>query len=220
MLKSYLKTLREDVSCVLERDPASSSSIEVFFLYPGVRAVRNHWLAHWFYDHNRFFLARLISNTSYRHTGIDIHPGAKLGERVFIDHGVGVVIGETAEVGSDVTIYQGATLGGTGKDIGKRHPTVGNGVMIGAGAKVLGPMKIGDNTKIAAGSVVLTELPANCTAVGVPARIVRRDGVKTDNFDHTQLSDPLQREFERLEREIYDLKEEVRRLKGESHENL
>jgi serine O-acetyltransferase len=119
-----------------------------------------------------------------------------------------------------VTIYQGATLGGTGKDVGKRHPTVGNNVMIGAGAKVLGPMTIGENTKIAAGSVVLSELPANCTAVGVPARIVRRDGVKLDNFDHTHLSDPLQREFERLESEIYELREELRRLKGEQHESL
>lgn len=220
MLKNYIRNLCEDVACVRERDPASSSSMEVFFLYPGVRAVRNHRVAHWFYEHKQYFMARLISNTSYRHTGIDIHPGAKLGDRVFIDHGVGVVIGETAEVGDDVTIYQGATLGGTGKDVGKRHPTVGKGVMVGAGAKVLGPMKIGDNTKIAAGSVVLTELPPNCTAVGVPARIVKRDGVRMDNFDHTHLSDPLQREFERLEREIYELKEEVRRLKGEQHEGL
>ncbi|MBR5410288.1 MAG: serine O-acetyltransferase [Clostridia bacterium] len=220
MLKNYIRTLCDDVACVRERDPASSSALEVFLLYPGVRAVRNHRLAHWFYENRQYFLARLISNASYRHTGIDIHPGAKLGERVFIDHGNGVVIGETAEVGDDVTIYQGATLGGTGKDVGKRHPTVGNNVMIGAGAKVLGPMNIGENTKIAAGSVVLSELPANCTAVGVPARIVRRDGVRLDNFDHTHLSDPLQREFERLEREIYELKEELRRLKGEQHESL
>lgn len=219
-MASYIERIKEDIACIKERDPAATSSMEIFFLYPGIRAVRNHRIAHWFYKHEHYFAARLISYLSSQKTNIDIHPGATLGRRVFIDHGVGVVIGETAEVGDDVTIYQGATLGGTGKDVGKRHPTLGNGVMVGAGAKVLGPFKVGDNTKIAAGSVVLSELPENCTAVGVPARIVKRDGIRVDNFDHIHCADPLQREFERLEREIYELKEEVRRLKGEQNENI
>ena len=213
---NYFKTLLEDVNAVRERDPAATSAVEVFFLYPGVRAVRNHRLAHWFYGHGQYFLARAVAFKSYQKTNIDIHPGATIGRRVFIDHGSGVVIGETAEVGNDVTLYQGCTLGGTGKDVGKRHPTLENGVMVGAGAKVLGPMRIGENTKIAAGSVVLTELPANCTAVGVPARVVRRDGQRVDNFDHNAIADPVQKELERLQSEIWALREEIRQLKGEN----
>ena len=217
-MTQYLKTLLEDVNAVRERDPAATSVLEVFFLYPGLRAVRNHRLAHFFYSHGQYLLARAVAFKSYQKTNIDIHPGAEIGHRVFIDHGAGVVIGETAQIGDDVTLYQGCTLGGTGKDVGKRHPTLERGVMVGAGAKVLGPLKIGENTKIAAGSVVLTELPPNCTAVGVPARIVRQDGMRVDPFDHNRISDPVQRELERLQTQIWELQEELRRLKGEKNE--
>ena len=172
--------LREDIACVKERDPAARTSLEVFLLYPGLKAVRAYRKAHWFYNRRMFFIARWLSQRAVRKTGIEIHPAAKIGRRLFIDHGCGVVIGETTEIGDDVTLYQGVTLGGTGKDTGKRHPTIGNGVMIGAGAKVLGPIKIGDNSNIAAGAVVLKEIPPNSTAVGVPARIVKRDGVRVD----------------------------------------
>ena len=163
--------LKEDIASVRDRDPAVGSVAEVLFLYPGVKAIRAHRRAHKCYEHGFIFLARMISQRAARKTGIEIHPGATIGRRSFIYHGTGVVIGETSEIGDDVTIYQGVTLGGTGKDVGKRHPTVGNNVMIGAGAKVLGPLHIGDNSKIAAGSVVLNDIPANCTAVGTPARV-------------------------------------------------
>ncbi|MEG1551465.1 MAG: serine O-acetyltransferase, partial [Oscillospiraceae bacterium] len=154
--------LRQDIACVKERDPAARSAIEILLLYPGLRAIRMHRRAQWFYNKKMFFLARYISQRAVRKTGVEIHPAARIGDRFFIDHGTGVVIGETAEIGNDVTIYQGVTLGGTGKDTGKRHPTIGNNVMIGAGAKILGPFKIGDNSNIAAGAVVLEEIPPNC----------------------------------------------------------
>ena len=166
------KRLIEDIQTVKERDPAASSILEIMFLYPGLKAIRRHRIAHWFYNHKMKFFARLISQDTVKKTNIEIHPGAKIGRRFFIDHGTGVVIGETAEIGDDVTIYQGVTLGGTGKDTGKRHPTIGNGVMIGSGAKILGPFKIGDNSNIASGAVVLDEIPENSTAVGVPARVI------------------------------------------------
>lgn len=205
MAFQYLKQLREDVTCIRERDPAATSLAEILLLYPGLKAVRSHRKAHWLYEHNCHFLARCISQRSARRTNIEIHPGAKIGRRFFIDHGTGVVIGETAEIGDDVTIYQGVTLGGTGKDVGKRHPTVGNGVMIGAGAKVLGPFKVGDNTNIAAGSVVLNAIPENCTAVGTPARVVRRNGKRVDDLDQVHIPDPIQQEFDRLNARIADL---------------
>ena len=201
----YLKRLREDVQCVRERDPAASSSLEVLLLYPGLKAVRSHRKAHWLYTHHMPFLARWISQRSARLTNIEIHPGAEIGRRFFIDHGTGVVIGETAQIGDDVTIYQGVTLGGTGKDVGKRHPTVGSGVMIGAGAKVLGPFTIGDNTKIAAGSVVLHEIPANSTAVGAPAKVVRYNGQRVNDLDQVDIPDPVQNELDRLTRRIEQL---------------
>ena len=188
----YFKQLREDVGCIRDRDPAASSVAEILLLYPGLKAVRAHRRAHWFYERNMHLIARFISQHSARRTNIEIHPGAKIGRRFFIDHGTGVVIGETAEIGDDVTIYQGVTLGGTGKDVGKRHPTVGNHVMIGAGAKVLGPFKIGDNTNIAAGSVVLNAIPANSTAVGSPARVVKHNGRRVNDLDQIIIPEPVQ----------------------------
>ena len=168
--------LREDVNAVRDRDPAARSFLEVLLLYPGVKAIRMLRRAHFYYEHGWLFLARYVSQRAARKSGIEIHPGAKIGRRLVIDHGTGIVIGETTEIGDDVLIYQGVTLGGTGKDTGKRHPTIGNNVMISAGAKVLGPFKIGDNSRVAAGAVVLEEVPPNCTVVGVPARVVRQDG--------------------------------------------
>lgn len=201
--------LREDIACVKDRDPAARSSVEIWLLYPGLRAVRSHRKANWCYRHNLPFLARWISQHTAKKTGIEIHPGATIGKRFFIDHGTGVVIGETAEIGDDVTIYQGVTLGGTGKDTGKRHPTIGNRVMIGSGAKVLGPFKVGDNTNIAAGAVVLEEIPPNSTAVGVPARVVKRDGVRVDELDQVHVPDPVRQEIERLEERIKELEEKL-----------
>ena len=162
--------LREDINSYKANDPAATSTLQILFLYPGFKAIRMHRKANFFYRHKFLFLARWISQRAAKKTNIEIHPAAKIGRRVVIDHGTGVVIGETAVVGDDVVIYQGVTLGGTGKDKGKRHPTIGNNVMIGAGAKVLGPFKVGDNSKIAAGAVVLSEIPENSTAVGIPAR--------------------------------------------------
>lgn len=211
----YLRQLKEDIDCVKERDPAATSTAEILLLYPGLKAVRAHRYAHWFYEHDMHFVARFISQSSAKKTNIEIHPGAKIGKRFFIDHGTGVVIGETAEIGDDVTLYQGVTLGGTGKDVGKRHPTVGSGVMIGAGAKVLGPFSIGDNSNIAAGSVVLHEIPENCTAVGTPARVVKRDGVRVDNLDQVHIPDPVAQEFERLNKRISELEAELKAIKGE-----
>ncbi len=212
---SYFSLMLEDIRCVRERDPAATSALEVMLLYPGLKAVRAHRRAHWFYTHKMPFIARFISQRSARKTNIEIHPGAKIGRRFFIDHGTGVVIGETAEIGDDVTIYQGVTLGGTGKDVGKRHPTVGSGVMIGAGSKVLGPFKIGDNSSIAAGSVVLHEIPENCTAVGAPARVVRRNGKRVDNLDQIHIPDPVAQEFDKLYKRIEQLEKELSELKGE-----
>lgn len=166
------KALKYDIKKVIENDPAARNSLEVFLLYPCVHALIWHRTAHYFYKHKMFFIARLISQTSRFFTGIEIHPGAKIGKGLFIDHGMGVVIGETAEIGDNVVMYHGSTLGGTGKDKGKRHPTIGNNVMIGSGAKVLGPINVGDGCKIGANAVVLKDLPANVTAVGVPARVV------------------------------------------------
>ena len=209
--------LREDIACVRERDPAARSALEVLLLYPGLKAIRMHRRANWCYRHRLFFLARWISQRAAHKTGIEIHPAAKIGHRFFIDHGTGVVIGETAEIGDDVTLYQGVTLGGTGKDTGKRHPTIGNKVMIGAGAKVLGPFKVGENSNIAAGAVVLEEIPPTSTAVGVPARVVKRNGVRIDDLDQGHGPDPVAQELccmllriEQLERENAELEKECR----------
>ena len=198
------KRIIEDVNAVRDRDPAARSFWEVFFLYPGVKAVRMHRRAHFYYKHNMMFLARLVSQRAARKTGIEIHPGATIGRRLVIDHGTGVVIGETTEIGDDVLIYQGVTLGGTGKDTGKRHPTIGNNVMISAGAKVLGPFKIGDNSRVAAGAVVLEEVPPNSTVVGVPARVVRQDG-KRVALDQIHIPDPVKQKMDLLEARIEEL---------------
>lgn len=186
--------LKEIVEAYKARDPAARSALEILLLYPGVRAVRSHRKAHWCYEHGLKFLARLISQRSRHRTGIEIHPGAKIGKRLVIDHGMGIVIGETAEVGDDCLIYHGVTLGGTGKDQGKRHPTIGNNVLISTGAKVLGPFKVGDNARIAANAVVLSEVPEDATAVGIPAQVVRIAGKTThfaDDVDQINVKDPV-----------------------------
>lgn len=201
--------LKEDIKCVRERDPACHSAIEVMLLYPGFRAVRNHRKAHWFFNHKMFFIARAISQHTSRRTGIEIHPGATIGRRFFIDHGTGIVIGETTVIGDDVTLYQGVTLGGTGKDTGKRHPTIGNHVLIGAGAKVLGPLTVGDNTNIASGAVVLDNIPENSTAVGVPARVVRQNGKRVDDLDQIHIPDPISQEICKLQHQIDILKKQL-----------
>lgn len=187
--------LKAEIDTIIERDPAAKSRLEVFFLYPSFKAVRAYRKAHKHYVKGHFFRARAISQRALRRTGIEIHPGAVIGKNFFIDHGSGVVIGETTEIGDNCTVYQGVTLGGTGKENGKRHPTLGNNVMVGAGARVLGPFKVGDNSKIAANAVVLSEVPPNCTAVGVPARIVRRDGVRVNDMDQIHIPDPVSQEL-------------------------
>ena len=193
--------LSETLAAYQARDPAARSKLEVFLLYPGVHATVYHRAAHFCYCHNMKFLARTISQWSRFWTGIEIHPGAKIGRRLVIDHGMGIVIGETAEVGDDCLIYHGVTLGGTGKDQGKRHPTIGNNVLLSTGSKVLGPFKVGDGARIAANAVVLKEIPENATAVGVPARVVRIAGEKTDfvgDVDQVSVTDPVQKELEAL----------------------
>lgn len=203
--------IKEDVRAAMERDPAATSAFEVFFLYPGVKAIRAYRRAHKQYLLGHTFRARMISQKAARKTGIEIHPGAKIGKRLVIDHGHGVVIGETAEIGDDVLIYQGVTLGGTGKDTGKRHPTVGNNVMISAGAKVLGPLKIGDNSRIAAGAVVLDDVPANSTVVGVPAHVVKQDGKRVcGSLDQIHITDPVAQELKKLEERIKALEGEAK----------
>ena len=209
-----MSLLAQDIRAVKERDPAARSSLEVLLLYSGLHAIIWHRLAHRLYKARLFFLARLISQISRFFTGIEIHPGAKIGRGVFIDHGSGVVIGETAEVGDGCTIYQGVTLGGTGKDKGKRHPTLGKNVLVGSGARILGPFTVGDNAKIAANAVVLSEVPANSTAVGVPARVVRLNGVRVEQLDQVHIPDPVSQELCRLEHQI-DL---LRRRLGELEE--
>lgn len=204
--------MKEDINTVLTRDPAATSAAEVFLLYPGYKAIRNHRKANWFYKHKKYFIARMISQHSVRKTGIEIHPGAEIGRRFFIDHGTGIVIGETTIIGDDVTIYQGVTLGGTGKDVGKRHPTIGNNVLIGAGSKILGPVTVGDNTNIAAGAVVLDKIPANSTAVGVPARVVRRNGKRVEDLDQIHIPDPVAQEICKLQSEIDKLNKKLEEL--------
>lgn len=204
--------MKEDIATIREKDPAARSSAEVMFLYNGFKAVRAYRRAHWFFQHDMKFLARWISQRCVRKTNIEIHPGATIGRRLFIDHGTGVVIGETTIVGDDCTIYQGATLGGTGKDKGKRHPTLGNNVMVGAGAKVLGPIEIGNDVRIAAGAVVLSSIPDGCTAVGVPARVVRRNGAKIKDLDQVHIPDPVAQEICRLEYKIDQLEEALKAL--------
>ncbi|MFC4075439.1 serine O-acetyltransferase [Salinithrix halophila] len=209
--------LKSDIDAVFDRDPAARSVFEVMITYSGIHAIWAHRLAHWFYKRNRFLIARVISQMSRFFTGIEIHPGARIGKGFFIDHGMGVVIGETCEIGDYVTLYQGVTLGGTGKEKGKRHPTVEDGVLIASGAKVLGSMRIGRCSKIGAGSVVLREIPPNSTVVGVPGRVVIRDGVRVDksDLDQVNLPDPVAETCRDLQREIDSLRMELGRLKDE-----
>jgi len=214
-----LKRIRKEIQAVFDRDPAAKSILEVLLCYPGLHAILMHRVAHFFYRHKMFLIARLISQFSRFITQIEIHPGAKIGEGLFIDHGAGVVIGETAEIGDNVTIYQGVTLGGTGKEKGKRHPTIGNNVVISTGARILGSFTVGDNSKIGAGSVVLKAVPPNSTVVGVPGKVVTRDGVRVDKAEqplidlrHDELPDPvaemmldMQRQIEALEKRVKEL---------------
>ena len=193
------RSLMDTLEAYQRRDPAAHSKLEIFVLYPGGPALLYHRLAHWLYCHTLKFLARAVSQWSRFWTGIEIHPGAKIGRRLVMDHGMGIVIGETAEVGDDCLLYHGVTLGGTGKDQGKRHPTIGNNVLVSCGAKVLGPIKVGDNSRIAANAVVLSEVPEDATAVGIPAQIVRIAGRTTryaDEVDQTSVENPT---LERLE---------------------
>ena len=213
------KEFQEAVQAVRERDPAARSTTEILLLYSGVHAIVAHRLAHNLQKNKHYFAARAVSQASRHLTGIEIHPGATIGKNFFIDHGAGVVIGETTEIGDNCTLYQGVTLGGTGKDVGKRHPTLGNNVMVGAGAKVLGPLKVGNNSKIAANAVVLHEVPENSTAVGIPAKVVRRDGVKIANeqLDHIHIPDPVAQEFAKMEHTIEELRAEIEILKAKQN---
>ena len=205
--------LLETLNAYQKRDPAARSKLEIFLLYAGVHATLYHRLAHWLYRHKLRFLARCVSQWSRFWTGIEIHPGATIGRRLVIDHGTGIVIGETAQLGDDVLLYQGVTLGGTGKDTGKRHPTLGNNVLVGAGAKVLGPITIHDNARSAAGAVVLQEVPEGATAVGVPAQIVRVNGERVrhyvDEVDQTSVENPPLKRLEELTRRVNELEKRL-----------
>jgi serine O-acetyltransferase len=199
---AFFRIVGEDIKAVLEKDPAARTSLEVLLCYPGIWARIYHIPAHFLYRHGFKLLARLISQTARFLTGIEIHPGATIGHRFFIDHGMAVVIGETTEIGDDVTLYQGVTLGGTGKDTGKRHPTIGDRVVISSGAKVLGPFKVGNDVKIGAGSVVLKEVPDGCTVVGIPGTIVKRAGTRAEELNQVDMPDPVAVELECLRRRI------------------
>ena len=215
-----MSRLGEMLGAYQKRDPAARSKLEIFLLYPGVNATIHYRVAHWFYKHNFKFIARAISQWARFLTGIEIHPGATIGRRFVIDHGMGIVIGETAEIGDDCLIYHGVTLGGTGKEKGKRHPTLGNNVMVSAGAKVLGPFKVGDNSRIASGSVVLSEVPPNSTVVGVPAQVVKINGQPVqhqggyvDEVDQVHITDPVEDEIEILNRRIRELETDLARCR-------
>lgn len=216
MFKEY----RESIQSFIDHDPAAHGPLEIVLLYPGFKALRSHKRAKWFLTHNMPFIARAISQHSAHRTGIEIHPGATIGRRVVIDHGHGIVIGETAEIGDDVMIYQGVTLGGTGKDVGKRHPTIENGVMIGAGAKVLGPIVIGKNSKVAAGAVVVRDVEPNCTVVGIPGEVVKIDGERVDDLDQIHIPDPLMSAIRENQQKIEQLEKDIKKLEEMRNENL
>ena len=209
--------LWEDAKNIRDKDPAARNVAEVIILYPGFHVLVTHKIAHFLYRHRCFFLARLVSQLARHLTGIEIHPGAKIGRKLFIDHGMGIVFGETTEIGDNCTIYHGVTLGGTGKDTGKRHPTLGRNVMVGCGAKVLGPVRVGDNCKIAANAVLLHSIDADSTAVGVPARVVRVSNVRLENerLDHVHIPDPIQQELNRAHRQIAALEKRLTVLEAE-----
>ena len=221
MLKSYLENIKSEIDAVMERDPAARSRLEVALLYSGFKAVRSYRRANWFYRHNMKFIARAISQRARHKTGVEIHPGATIGKGLFIDHGMGVLIGETTVIGDNCTIYQNVTLGGTGKHTGKRHPTLGDNVMVGSGAKVLGPFTVGSGARVAAGAVVLDAVPENATAVGVPARVVRINGEKVpakpprhpcDDMDQIHVADPVSMELCRLRGEMERLEKRLQEL--------
>ncbi|MDN4606553.1 serine O-acetyltransferase EpsC [Sporosarcina highlanderae] len=213
------RRMREDIQCIFEQDPAARSTLEVVLTYSGLHAVWAHRVAHAFYKKNMLFLARVISQISRFFTGIEIHPGATIGRRLFIDHGMGIVIGETCEIGDDVTLYQGVTLGGTGKEKGKRHPTLENNVLVASGAKVLGSITIGENSKVGAGSVVLKDVPPDSTVVGIPGTVVISNGVRVkDKHDHQNLPDPVSDICNRLENEIAELKNRLKKLEKKEGE--
>ena len=214
-LDAMLNEIRDDVAAFRQRDPAAKSDIEIILLYSGFHAILAYRVAHKLYISGHTFSARAVSQIAKFFTGIEIHPGATIGRRLVIDHGMGVVIGETTEIGDDCTIYQGVTLGGTGKDLGKRHPTLGNGVLVGAGAKVLGPILIEDNSKVAANAVVLKHIASNSTAVGIPARVVRHEGRRVDDLDQVHIPDPVAQEIGRLEDKLAALTREIEQLKAE-----
>ena len=203
--------VKDSVAAVKDRDPAARSTAEILLLYSGVHAVLSHRLAHKLQNEKHYFSARLVSQLSRQMTGIEIHPGATIGKGFFIDHGMGVVIGETTEIGDNCTLYQGVTLGGTGKDLGKRHPTLGDNVMVGAGAKVLGPILIGSNSKIASNAVVLHPVPENSTAVGIPAKVVKRDGMRVKNdLDHVHIPDPVAQEISKMQVAINEVQSDLK----------
>jgi serine O-acetyltransferase len=212
-----LSLIREDVANVMQSDPAAKSRFEVFLCYAGLHAVWFYRVNHWLWNHGLFLAARWFSQVARFFTGIEIHPGAKIGRRLFIDHGMGVVIGETTIVGDDVTLYQGVTLGGTGKEHGKRHPSLEDGVVVGGGAKILGNITIGKNCRIGAGSVVLRNVPDNSTVVGVPAHIIFREGKRVVITDPKQINDPLSEALASVASEVHKLRERVRQLEGSEH---
>ncbi|WP_257985638.1 MULTISPECIES: serine O-acetyltransferase [Bacillus] len=213
--RTMFKIMKEDIEVVFEQDPAARTYLEVILTYSGLHAIWSHRFAHSFYKRKLFFIARVISQISRFFTGIEIHPGAKIGKRFFIDHGMGVVIGETCEIGDNVTVFQGVTLGGTGKEKGKRHPTVKDNALIATGAKVLGSITIGENSKVGAGAVVLQDVPPNSTVVGIKGRIVVKDGIRVKDFNHTDLPDPIADRLKELEAEINKLKRELTELRNE-----
>ena len=212
--------IREDVSTVLDRDPAAKSRLEIFLCYSGLHAVWFYRMNHWLWNHGLFLMARWLSQAARLLTGIEIHPGAKIGRRFFIDHGMGVVIGETTIVGDDVTLYQGVTLGGTGKEHGKRHPTIEDNVVVGGGAKILGNIVVGKNCRIGAGSVVLRNVPENSTVVGVPGHIIFREGKRVVITDPKQINDPLSEALAAVATEVSKLRERVQQLEGSQAEPL
>ena len=207
-------SIREDIASVFDRDPAAKSVLEILLCYSGLHALWFYRLNHWLWNHGTRLLSRWLSQVARLLTGIEIHPAAQIGRRLFIDHGMGVVIGETSVIGDDVTLYQGVTLGGTGKEKGKRHPTIGNRVVIGAGARVLGNIRIGDNSRVGAGSVVLRDVPDNATIVGVPGHIVLRSGQRVIITDPEQIHDPLSEALAAVATQVKDLKERLQELEG------
>jgi serine O-acetyltransferase len=214
-MPSWMQRMRSDIKAVFDNDPAARSVLEVVVTYSGVHAIWAHRVAHTLYRRRLFGLARVVSQVSRFFTGIEIHPGAVIGDRLFIDHGMGVVIGETCEIGDDVVLYQGVTLGGTGKEKGKRHPTIGSNVVVASGAKVLGSFTVGEYSRIGANAVVLNEVPANSTVVGIPGRVVRRNGQRVDKLDHGNIPDPILELHRQMTADLESVKAEVERLKAE-----